>query len=62
MKISAVGDIFAIPGFLALVVYFLRIPTKSAFEVALLCFSSAGLFADILFTLIELTAEGKEVI
>jgi hypothetical protein len=32
---------------------------ESPFEVILLCFSSASLFADVLFTLLELTAECK---
>jgi hypothetical protein len=49
-SVDITTDIFAIPGFLALVVYFSQIPNKSAFEVIMLCFSSAGLIADIFFT------------
>ena len=57
MKLAAIGDIFAIPGFMALVIYFSYIPNKSAFEVLLLCFSSAGLIADIFFTSMELNSK-----
>ena len=57
MKLAAIGDIFAIPGFMALVIYFSYIPNKSAFEILLLCFSSAGLIADIFFTAMELNSK-----
>jgi hypothetical protein len=57
MKLAAIGDIFAIPGFMALVIYFSYIPNKSAFEILLLCFSSAGLIADIFFTSMELNSK-----
>ena len=60
MKLAAIGDILAIPGFLALVIYFSQIQNKNAYEVILLCFSSAGLIADVFFTLLELTKERKE--
>lgn len=59
MKLAAIGDIFAIPGFMALVIYFSYIPNKSAFEILLLCFSSAGLIADIFFTSMELNSKWK---
>ena len=57
MKLAAIGDIFAIPGFMALVIYFSYIPNKSAFEILMLCFSSAGLIADIFFTSMELNSK-----
>jgi hypothetical protein len=53
MKLAAVGDFLAIPGFIALVAYFLMLAEKSVFEILLLCFSVSGLVADIFFCILE---------
>ena len=49
-NISHIGDIFAIPFFLALIYYFSNLPDKSVFEYVLFGFSIAGFLLDILFT------------
>lgn len=53
MKLAALGDILAIPGFAALVIYFFMIDDKNAFEIILLCFSIGAMLADIYFTYLE---------
>ena len=53
MKLAAIGDILAIPGFAALIIYFFMIDGKDAFEIILLCFSIGAMLADIYFTYLE---------
>ena len=51
-KISHYGDIIAIPFFLLLTIYFLRIKRKTLLEYILLIFSISGFVLDIIYTII----------
>lgn len=48
--LSHIGDIFAIPFFLWLVIYFYQIEDKTPTEYVLMAFSTCGFALDILFT------------
>jgi hypothetical protein len=54
LKIAEIGDMIAIPGFIALVVYFSILDNHSVYEILLLIFSSGALVADIYFTYLVL--------
>lgn len=49
--LSHIGDILAIPFFLALVIYFYKKEHKTKFEYILFYFAIAGFVLDIYFTL-----------
>ena len=49
-KLSHYGDIFAIPFFGLLIIYFSNIKNKTLLEYLLLVFSISGFLLDILFT------------
>ena len=51
-KLSHYGDIIAIPFFLLLAIYFLRIKKKTLLEYVLLIFSISGFVLDIIYTII----------
>jgi hypothetical protein len=51
-NISHIGDIIAIPFFIALIYYFYNINDKNYIEYILFLFSIGGLLADLLFTYI----------
>lgn len=55
-RLVHLGDILAIPFFLALVIYFYRIEYKTRFEMILFLFSIGGLIADTFFTFAWLRA------
>jgi len=55
-RLVHLGDILAIPFFLALVIYFYHIEYKTRFEMILFLFSIGGLIADLAFTLAWLRA------
>ena len=50
--LSNYGDIFAIPFFALLIIYFYGIENKSKYEYILLIFSVCGFILDIMFTCI----------
>jgi hypothetical protein len=50
IPLDRLGDIAAIPFFLAGFIYFLRIARRSIFETVLLLFCATGFIADIFFT------------
>ena len=54
MKLSAIGDVLAIPFFFALSIYFYKINSKTTFEIILFCFSVSGFIADVYFTYLEI--------
>lgn len=51
---SHIGDVLAIPFFLALFVYFYKIEDKTPTEYCLMLFALSGLVLDIVFTLLYL--------
>jgi hypothetical protein len=55
-RLVHLGDILAIPFFLALVIYFYRIEYKTRTESILFLFSIGGLLADLIFTVAWLRA------
>lgn len=57
MKLAAIGDIFAIPGFICLSIYFAMIESKTFYEYALMIFSIGACLADIYFTYLECSAK-----
>jgi hypothetical protein len=54
-----IGDIFALPGFFFLIIYFLQIEDRTILENLLLLFSIIGFLADILFTYMYLFFKKK---
>jgi len=54
-NLSHYGDIFAIPCFAILIIYFYNITNKNLFEYVLFYFGIFGFILDILFTYIFLS-------